>query len=59
MTMLHKIERYLRVTAMPETKFGRLAINDPRLVRDLRAGRETGRRVSARIEAFIAASLVR
>ncbi|MEO7681915.1 MAG: hypothetical protein ABIS14_14705 [Sphingomonas sp.] len=38
---------------MPPTKFGRLAVNDPRLVRDLRAGREPGPRMVARVEAFI------
>lgn len=59
MTILGQIDRYLRATRMPETKFGRLAVNDPRLVRDLRNGREAGRRICARIEAFIAASLPR
>ena len=54
MSMLHMIELYLRATKMPETRFGRLAINDPRLVRDLRNGRAIGRRVAARIIAFIA-----
>ncbi|MEG3125556.1 hypothetical protein [Sphingomonas sp. GB1N7] len=54
MSVLRKIERYLRVSEMPETKFGRLALNDPRLVRDLRNGREPGARVTARIEAFLA-----
>jgi len=54
MPVLRKIERFLRASDMPPTKFGRLAINDPRLVRDLRNGREPGRRVTARIEAFLA-----
>ncbi|MBA16724.1 MAG: hypothetical protein CMN73_10275 [Sphingomonas sp.] len=56
MTVLRKVERYLRVTDMPETKFGRLAVRDPRLVRDLRNGREPRARMVARIEAFIAAN---
>ncbi|MEO5866799.1 MAG: hypothetical protein ABIQ19_06775 [Sphingomonas sp.] len=51
--VLGKIDRYLRATGMPPTKFGRLAVNDPRLVRDLRAGREPGPRMVARVEAFI------
>lgn len=55
MPILRKIEHYLRASDMPPTRFGRLAINDPRLVRDLRNGREPGRRVTARIEAFLAA----
>lgn len=39
---------------MPATKFGRLAVRDPRLVHDLRRGRELGTRISARIDAFLA-----
>jgi hypothetical protein len=54
MTVLQKINRYLKKTAMPPTRFGRLAVNDPRLVGDLENGREPGRRVVARIEAFLA-----
>ncbi|MGY4396733.1 hypothetical protein ACVWZA_001918 [Sphingomonas sp. UYAg733] len=53
MSVLWKVERYLRQTGMAETKFGRLALNDSRLVRDLRGGREPGSRTAARIEAFI------
>ena len=49
-----KIGRYLRETGMPETKFGRLAVHDPRLVGDLRRGRRLGPRVAARVDAFIA-----
>ncbi|QIG81098.1 hypothetical protein [Stakelama tenebrarum] len=55
MTVLRKVEQYLRRTEMPETKFGRLAVRDPRLVRDLRNGREPRPPMVARIEAFIAA----
>ena len=40
MSVHRKIEKFLRRTNMPATKFGRLAIGDPRLVRDLRNGRE-------------------
>lgn len=54
MSVLREIERYLRDSKMPETRFGRMSVNDPRLVRDLRNGREAGRHVVARIEAFIA-----
>ena len=53
MTLLCKIERYLRATDMPATRFGRLAVNDPRLVRDLRNGRDAGRSICARVDAFI------
>ena len=55
MSVLRKIDRYLKASAMTPTRFGRLAVNDPRLVRDLRNGREPGPRVIARIEAFLAA----
>ena len=53
MTVLPKIYKFLRRTGMPATKFGRLAVRDPRLVGDLRNGREPGAHMIARIEAFI------
>ena len=40
---------------MPPTKFGRLAVRDPRLVHDLRNGREPRQSMIDRVEAFIAA----
>ncbi|WP_445192639.1 hypothetical protein ACT009_01495 [Sphingomonas sp. Tas61C01] len=55
MTPLVKIDRYLRRTKMPPTKFGRLAVNDPRLVGDLKRGRNPGPKMMARIDAFIGA----
>lgn len=54
MCVQRKIEKFLRRTDMPPTRFGRLAIGDPRLVRDLRNGREPRPRMVARIEAFLA-----
>lgn len=54
MAILGKIERYLRRYDMPRTKFGRLAVNDPRLVDDLRNGRAPGPELCARIEAQLA-----
>jgi hypothetical protein len=56
MSVLGKIDRFLKKNGMPPTRFGRLAVNDPRLVGDLRSGREPGVRVTARIEAFIAST---
>jgi hypothetical protein len=53
MDMLTIIQRYLRRTGMPATKFGRLAVNDPRLVGDLRNGRELRSDTRARVEDFI------
>lgn len=54
MAVLPKIHRFMRRTGMPATKFGRLAVRDPRLVHDLRKGREPREDMVARIEAFIA-----
>ena len=48
-----KVEIYLRETGMAPTRFGEAVARDPRLVFDLRRGREPGPRMRARIEAFI------
>jgi hypothetical protein len=56
MSLLVEIDRYLRRTGMPPTRFGREAVNDPRLVGDLRLGRQPRARVRARIEAWLAAA---
>ena len=53
MSLLIEIDRFLRKTAMPVTKFGRLSVHDPRLVRDLRNGRQPGPNTVARVRAFI------
>jgi hypothetical protein len=50
-----EIEKFLRRTNMPAAQFGRLAVGDPSLVRDLRNGREPRPKMVARIETFIAA----
>jgi len=54
-----EVEKFLKRSGMPPTRFGRLAVNDPRLVGDLRNGREPGSRVAGRIRAFIAAQATR
>ncbi|MBB5711513.1 hypothetical protein [Sphingomonas xinjiangensis] len=54
MSVQRKIERFLRRTQMKDTVFGRLAVGDGRLVRDLRNGREPRAKMVARIEAFLA-----
>jgi hypothetical protein len=54
MSLHRKIERFLRATDIPPTRFGRMAVNDPRLVSDLRRGRELRPGTAARIEAFLA-----
>lgn len=48
-----KIERFLIQYNYPATKFGRDVANDPRLVHDMRRGRELGRRMVTRAEAFM------
>jgi len=53
MTLLRKIERFLRSTGMAPTHFGRTSVRDPRLVFDLRNGREPGPRMTKRVEHFM------
>jgi len=53
--ILKRIERHLRVTGEYPSRFGRLAIKDPRLVTDLKKGRMPGAATIARLEAFIRA----
>lgn len=55
MCLLTIVERYLRKRAMPPSRFGRQATGDPRLVFDLRRGREPRPATVARVQAFIAA----
>lgn len=55
MSVYREIEKFLRRTKMPATKFGRLAAGDPRLVHDLRNGREMRPKLEGRVKAFIAA----
>ncbi|GAA0451753.1 MULTISPECIES: hypothetical protein [Sphingomonas] len=54
MTILQKIDRFLHASGMPPTLFGRNAVHDPRLVGDLRNGREPRPDTVARIETYIA-----
>jgi hypothetical protein len=54
-TVLARIRGYMKETGMPATKFGRAAVNDPRLVGDLVNGRQPRERTVERIDAFIAA----
>lgn len=51
--LIWKIERFLARTGMPVTKFGRLAASDPRLVGDLRNGREPRTALVSRVEHFM------
>ena len=51
--LIRRIERFLRETGMPWTKFGRLAASDPRFVEDLRNGRIPRPRTANRVEHFM------
>ena len=51
--LIRQIERFLRDTGMPWTKFGRLATRDPRFVEDLRNGRTPRAAMQSRVEHFI------
>jgi hypothetical protein len=51
--LIRKIEKFLRRTGMPPTKFGRLATHDPRFVLDLRNGRTPRWRMEQRVEHFM------
>lgn len=53
MHLLRSIEQFLRQTDMAPTRFGRAAARDPRLVFDLRNGREPGNRMKRRVEHFM------
>jgi len=54
MNLLRTIELFLRENGMAPTRFGREAVNDPRLVHDLREGRELRSKTQERVLAFIA-----
>ena len=53
MHLLRRIERYLRETDTPATRFGREAVRDPRFVFDLRQGREPRIETEQRVRAFL------
>lgn len=53
MRLLRRVELYLKKSGTPPTRFGREAARDPRLVFDLRNGREAGPALTGRVAAFI------
>jgi hypothetical protein len=59
MHLLRRIERYLRETDTPATRFGREAVSDPRFVFDLRIGREPRIETERRVHAFLDAQAPR
>lgn len=51
--LIRDVERFLERTGLAPTKFGRLAVHDPRLVFDLRNGREPRMGLRSRVEHFM------
>ena len=51
--LVRKVEKFIAVHRMPRTRFGRLAAQDPRLVDDLRNGREPRPALAKRVEHFM------
>lgn len=51
--ILRRIEVYLRRSNVPATRFGREAAHDPRLVLDLRRGRELRTATADRLTAYL------
>jgi hypothetical protein len=51
--LLRRVERFLRAMDMPWSKFGRLAVGDPRIVRDMRNGRVPRPAMERRIDHFM------
>jgi hypothetical protein len=48
------VERFLEETDLSPTKFGRLVAHDPRLVLDMRNGREVRARMERRLRLYMA-----
>ncbi|NIJ34286.1 hypothetical protein [Sphingomonas oligoaromativorans] len=53
MHLLTRIQRHLRRTGTPPTRFGREVVGDPRFVADLRNGREVRSATEARVHAWL------
>ncbi|MBA3054432.1 MAG: hypothetical protein FP826_05760 [Sphingomonadales bacterium] len=53
MELLEQIETYLARTKTPPSKFGRMAVGDPRFVEDLRSGRCPRRKTQERVQTYL------
>ena len=51
--LLRDVEKYLRNSNTPATRFGREAVGDPRFVFDLRNGREPRPTTIQRVRAYL------
>lgn len=55
--LLRLVALYCQRTGTPESKFGRLAVNDPALVRDMRAGRHLRPETARKVREFMGVAL--
>jgi hypothetical protein len=53
MHLMRRIQLFLRRADMAPTRFGREAVGDPRLVSDMRNGRELRESTAARVHAWL------
>ncbi len=53
MYLLREVEKFLRRSDVPPTRFGREAVGDPRFVFDLRRGRDPRPGTVARVLAYL------
>ena len=53
--LLREVEKFLRQTDIAPTRFGRVAMGDPRFVFDLRNGRDPRPETEARVRAYLEA----
>lgn len=53
MQLLERIQGFLECTGMSQSRFGRLAMNDPRFVGDLLNGRRLNHHTVDRIERWL------
>jgi 2,4-dienoyl-CoA reductase-like NADH-dependent reductase (Old Yellow Enzyme family) len=53
MTLRRRVELYLKRTDTTATAFGRVVLNDPRFVADLRAGRKLRATTAGRVKAWL------
>ena len=53
MRLMCRIEKYMKREDMKPTRFGRETVGDPRLVSDIRNGRELRDSTIARIQAWL------
>ena len=51
--LLREVEKFLRQSDVPPTRFGREVVGDPRFVFDLRNGRDPRPRTIARVRAYL------